>query len=80
MLKCILYTYVVIFYRNYVESNFCRYEFECAHLRMIQGDKKFSIAVLLEPLDIDALPRDLQMYLRTYTYIDATNQKEKLPV
>ena len=47
---------------------------------MVQGDKKFLIAVLLEPLDIDALPRDLQMYLRTYTYIDATNQKEKLPV
>ena len=80
MLKCILYTCVVIFYRNYVESNFCMYEFECAHLRMVQGDKKFLIAVLLEPLDIDALPRDLQMYLRTYTYIDATNQKEKLPV
>ena len=56
------------------------FEFKCAHLRMVQGDKKFLIAVLLEPLDIDALPRDLQMYLRTYTYIDATNQKEKLPV
>lgn len=56
------------------------FEFECAHLRMVQGDKKFLIAVLLEPLDNDALPRDLQMYLRTYTYIDATNQKEKLPV
>ena len=56
------------------------YEFKCAHLRMVQGDKKFLIAVLLESLDIDALPRDLQMYLRTYTYIDATNQNEKLTV
>ena len=47
-------------------------EFRIAHHKMVKEDKKYLIAVLLEPLDIDALPRDLQMYLRTYTYIDAT--------
>ena len=47
-------------------------EFRIAHHKMVKEDKKYLIAVLLELLDIDALPRDLQMYMRTYTYIDAT--------
>ena len=49
-------------------------EFKLAHHKMVHGDKKYLIAILLEPLDVDALPRNLQMYLRTYTYIDATKQ------
>ena len=49
-------------------------EFKLAHHKMVNGDKKYLIAILLEPLDVDALPRNLQMYLRTYTYIDATKK------
>ena len=48
-------------------------EFRIAHHKMVEEEKKYIIAVLLEPLDIDALPsKDLQMYLRTRTYVDAT--------
>ena len=47
-------------------------EFRLAHNKMIEENKKYLIVILLESLDMDALPRDLQMYLRTYTYIDAT--------
>ena len=55
-------------------------EFRIAHHKMVKEDKKYLIAVLLEPLDTDALPRDLQMYLRTYTYIDATKHPRNIPV
>ena len=61
-----------LLFRNYVNSDYCKVEFQQAHHRMVHGDKKYLIAFLLEPLDVDALPPDLQMYLRTYTYIDAT--------
>ena len=52
-----------------------------AHLEMIKGQKKYLVPILTEDVDIDSLPndqRDLQMYLRTYTYIDGTNQAKNL--
>ncbi len=64
--------------RNFVTSGYCMQEFGLAHHRMVHGDKKYLIPVLLEPLDIDALPRNLQMYLRTHTYIDATKTPRTL--
>ena len=45
---------------------------------MVNGQKKFLIPILKEPLDIDSLPKDMQMYLRTYTYIDGINYKKDL--
>ena len=47
-------------------------EFRMAHHIMVNENKKYIVAILVEPLDVDALPQDLRMYLRTYTYIDAT--------
>ncbi len=46
-------------------------EFYIAHQKVTEGNPKFLIPILLEDLPMDELPRDLQMYLRTYTYIDA---------
>ena len=51
-------------------------EFQMAHLQMVRGQKKYLVPILKEQIDIDSLPkdqRDLQMYLRTHTYIDGTN-------
>ena len=45
---------------------------------MVNGQKKFLIPILKESLDIDSVPRDMQMYLRTYTYIDGINYKKDL--
>ena len=46
-------------------------EFYISHQKVTEGNVKFLIPILLEDLPIDELPRDLQTYLRTYTYIDA---------
>ena len=53
-------------------------EFRIAHHIMVNENKKYLIAILLEPLDVDALPQDLRMYLRTYTYIDAAKTPRDL--
>ena len=37
----------------------------------MNGKPSYLIPVLMEDLSIDELPRDLQTYLRTHTYIDA---------
>ena len=52
-----------------------------AHLEMIRGHKKYLIPILKEQINVDSLPRDqrdLQMYLRTYTYIDGTNHAKDI--
>ena len=56
-------------------------EFQLAHSEMVRRKGNFLIPILKEPLDIDALPddrRDLKMYLRTHTYIDASGQRRNL--
>ncbi len=45
---------------------------------MVEGSKQFLIVILAEDLDLDTLPNELQIYLRTYTYIDARNYEEDL--
>lgn len=52
-------------------------EFELAHHRMVEGDGEYLIAMLLEPLDMNVLPEELQLFLQTYTYIDATKHPRK---
>ncbi len=47
------------------------HEFYISHQKVTEGNVNFLIPILLEDLPIDELPRDLQTYLRTYTYIDA---------
>ena len=73
--------HLACFCRNYMESGWCMEEFKMAHLEMIKGQKKYLVPILKEEIDIDSLPsdqRDLQMYLRTYTYIDGTEQAKNL--
>ena len=49
---------------------------------MVMGHKKFLIPILKEKIDINAMAddlEDLKVYLRTYTYIDATKYENKHP-
>ena len=45
-------------------------EFYLSHHKVMNGKPNYLIPVLMEELEIDQLPRDLQTYLRTHTYID----------
>ncbi len=53
-------------------------EFRTAYQKVVEGNKHYIIVVLVEDLDIDTLPNELQSYLRTYTYIDARNYENDL--
>ena len=64
-----------------MESGWCMEEFQMAHLEMVRGQKRYLVPILKEQIDIDSLSkdqRDLQMYLRTYTYIDGTNHNRDI--
>ncbi len=61
----------VSIFRNFLNSNWCMQEFYFAHRLVTEGNVDFLIPILLEDMPIAELPRDLQAYLRTFTYIDA---------
>ena len=50
-----------------------------AHLEAVEGRHRFIILIMLEDIDVKDLPDEMQKYVKTYTYIDATklnNDKE----
>ena len=49
-----------------------------ADAEAVNGRKNFIIIVLKDNLQIKDLPRELRTYMRTYTYIDATRNTDKL--
>ena len=53
-------------------------EFMIADAEAVNGRKNFIIIVLKEKLKIKDLRRELRTYMRTYTYIDATKNTDKL--
>ena len=48
-------------------------EFGLAQVEMNLKKYHNLIVIMIEPMDIGALPTDLQKYLRSSSYIDATN-------
>ncbi len=79
MVLLLFYFFIFFFiFRNYIESDWCREEFSIAHQEMLKRRTKYLIVVLADDLDIESLPDELRMYLRTYTYIDARDHEESL--
>ena len=65
--------------RNYLDSGWCKEEFQLAHLEAVEGRHRFIILIMLEDIDVKDLPDEMQKYVKTYTYIDGTkldNDKE----
>ena len=63
--------YKICLLRKYLSAQWCMQEFFIAHHKVMNDKPNYLIPVLMEDLNIDELPRDLQTYLRTHTYIDA---------
>ncbi len=76
--RYILYLLRLKIFRKYVASPWCMQEFQTAHNEMVEGRKKFLVPILIEKLEISTLPCELQMYLRTHTYIDASDEMNDL--
>ena len=55
-----------------MESTLCMQEFRLAKMEMNLEKYHNLIIIMIEPVDIDALPTDLQKYLRSSSYTDAS--------
>ena len=62
-----------LFCRNFLQSQWCLYEFQQAYLLVMEGKINYLIIVLLEDVPRDAMSPELRAYLKTHTYLDARN-------
>ena len=54
-------------------------EFRIADAEAVNGRKNFIIIVLKEELKKDEMTKELETYMKTYTYIDATKAVAQVP-
>ena len=62
----------LLIYRKYLDSVWCKEEFQLAHLEAVEGRHRFIILIMLEDINVNDLPDEMQKYVKTHTYIDAT--------
>ena len=68
--KCTL----AIVSRNWLESDWCQFEFRVAHCLATVEKKVRLLVILKEHIPDDKIDGDLRLYIKTFTYLDAANQ------
>ena len=60
---------IMILTRSFLASEWCRFEFITAHLRVLKGRTNYLIVILFDHIKVSELDEDLQAYLKTNTYL-----------
>ena len=60
---------IIIISRNFLQSQWCMYEFQEAFKQSILERKRHMIMVMLEDIHDSELPKDLKRCMKTFTYI-----------
>ena len=60
---------IMVVSNNFVESEWCQYEFKTAHHSVLQEKSQKIIMILMEALDSLKLDHDLKLYMKTKTYL-----------
>ena len=60
---------ILLLSRNFLQSEWCRYEFKTAHHQVLKDKAKRLIVILMEDIPLEDLDPDLRLYLKTNTYL-----------
>ncbi|XP_035657519.1 toll-like receptor Tollo [Branchiostoma floridae] len=60
---------IILLSNNFLESDWCQFEFQAAHAQMLQDRANRVIVVLLDDVPAENAPPDIQHYLNTNTYL-----------
>ena len=71
---------IMVLSENYLSSEWCRMEFQAAHREMLEGRTKYLIMISLDDVSLKQLPAEMDFYVKTHTYLDASSNwfREKL--
>ena len=61
---------IIILSDNFLSSEWCQYEFQTAHHRLLEEKKNRIIMILLHDIDASLLDNQLRDYLKTRTYVN----------
>ncbi len=66
---------IIVLSQNFIDSQWCRFEFSQAHFRLIE-DSSFKVIVITlgDPKELKNLPKLIKSYLKTGTYIERDKQ------
>ena len=65
---------IMVLSRNYLKSDWCMLEFRAAHNKVLNDRTNYLILVLYDDIDVSELDEDMQLYIRTNTYLARSNQ------
>ena len=68
--KCTL----VVVSRNWLESQWCQFEFRIAHCLAHLENRSRLLVLLMEEIPVSKVKGDLKFYMKTFTYLDSSHQ------
>ena len=65
---------IMVLSQNYLKSEWCMLEFRAAHIKVLNDRTNYLILVLYDDVNVSELDEDMQLYIRTNTYLARYNQ------
>ena len=65
---------ILVLSQNYLKSEWCMLEFCAAHNKVLNDRTHYLILVLFDDVKVSQLEEDMQLYIRTNTYLGKSNQ------
>ncbi len=65
---------IMVLSENYLQSEWCRMEFQAAHKEMLDGRENYLIVIALDNISLQQLPPEIDFYVKTHTYLEAKNE------
>ena len=60
---------IMVLSDSFLDSEWCQYEFQTAHHRLLREKKNRIIMILIDEINNDKLDKELKLYLKTRTYV-----------
>ncbi len=65
---------IMVLSESYLQSEWCRMEFQAAHKEMLDGRENYLIIIALDDISLQQLPPEIDFYVKTHTYLEAKNE------